>query len=56
MREASDRLWLLPDGQRVIILTQYGDRAVVQRVDGLRQGTRAICAVSKLRKVPKLAR
>jgi hypothetical protein len=45
-----DRVWRLPDGQRVIILKRDGDQAVVQRVDGLRQGTRAVCHISKLQK------
>ena len=49
MRKAKDRVWQLPDGQRVIVLVRYGDQAVVQRLDGLRQGTRAVCLVSKLR-------
>ena len=51
MREDKDRVWRLPDGQRVIVLVRDGDQAVVQRIDGLRQGTRAVCLVSKLREV-----
>ena len=49
MPKAKDRVWRLPDGQRVIVLMCDGDQAVVQRIDGLRQGTRAVCTVSKLR-------
>ncbi len=49
MRKTKDPVWQLPDGQRVIVLMRDGDHAVVQWIDGLHQGTRAVCTVSKLR-------
>jgi hypothetical protein len=48
--DLSGQLCRLPDGQRVRIESQEGSPAwaTVQRVDGPRAGTRAICLVSKL--------
>ena len=53
MEDAVDlkgELWRLPDGQIVRVESQEGSpaRAIVQRIDGPRAGTRAICLVSKL--------
>ena len=45
------RLWQLPDGTRVRVVSVEGNprRALVIRIDGSRVGTSAICLVSKLR-------
>jgi hypothetical protein len=50
MRDEKDRFWRLPDGQMVKMVLHEGDplKAVVERIDGERQGTRAVCLFSKL--------
>lgn len=52
MKNSSDlegRCWRLPNGQIIAIESCEGDSAVCRRISGPRQGSLAICRVTKLR-------
>jgi hypothetical protein len=50
-RDPKSQLARLPNGEKVLIESRDGDRALVRRMDGPRRGTLAVCLIDRLRPV-----
>jgi len=50
-RDPKSQLARLPSGEKVVIESREGDRALVRRMDGPREGTLAVCPIDKLRPI-----